>query len=113
MTDETDHPLFGGPEQAAALSRQRMIQISALFDDMKALMEEWLADPGQADKTTATKMRAKLGDMQAAHVMLLREEEAFYEKFSQRAAEDAIDYDAIRDDIGRRLDWIRAAKDAG
>ncbi|MEL6641627.1 MAG: hypothetical protein AAFP98_09990 [Pseudomonadota bacterium] len=113
MTDETDRPLFGGPEEAAAQARQRLTQISALFEDMKALMDLWLTEPGPADKTTSTKMLAKMGEMQTAHLMMLRAEEAFYDQFSERAVEEAIDYDAIRDDIGRRLDRIRATKDTG
>ncbi|MEL6572286.1 MAG: hypothetical protein AAFQ64_11535 [Pseudomonadota bacterium] len=112
MTQETDPQLFCGPEEAAAQARDRLKEIGALFADMRALMELWLADPGPADKTTANKMLTKMGELQTAHLMMLRTEEAFYDKFSDHTAATAIDYDAIRDDIGRRLDHIRSTRDA-
>lgn len=110
MTHDPTPPPAGGQTDPAAEARARIDDIGTLFSEMKALLERWLAEAGPADLVTGKKMQTKLGEMQTAHLMMLRAEEAFYDKFSDDIRADTIDYDVIRDELGRTLDRIRDAE---
>ncbi|MBB5722073.1 hypothetical protein FHS72_001697 [Loktanella ponticola] len=94
-------------------ARLRISQISTLFVEMRTLLAKWLHDAGPAADATNKQMMNKINELQGAHMMVLRAEEAFHDKFDTDEIADGIDYDAARDDIGRELDRLRAAFTAG
>lgn len=112
MTDDRDIASFGTPAEAAERARERITQIGVLFNEMAALTDRWMAEAGPADFATGKKILAKLGELQTAHLMMLRAEEAFHDKFSPSASDEGVNHDDVRDEIGRRLDRIRDARDA-
>jgi hypothetical protein len=105
MTHEVDDPPTG--ESSA---RQRIAEITALFANMRALMTKWSDDAGPA---SSKQMLTKISELQSAHLLVMRAEEAFYDKFGNGEINAGIDYDAARTDIGRELDRLRVALEAG
>lgn len=110
MTNQTTPSPEDGPDAAAQCARERINQLSDLFSEMNMLMHRWLDEVGPADLAQGKKMLGKLSDMQTTHLMVLRAEEAFYEKFSDTTASDTVDYERIRAELGRALDRIRDAE---
>ena len=100
------------PNREAA-GRLRIAEITTLFADMRAMMVMWLGDAGPAAKATSKQMLDKINELQSAHLLVIRAEEAFHDKFGHGEIADGIDYDAARDAIGRELDRLRAAVEAG
>lgn len=108
MTHEVDDPPTG--ESSA---RQRIAEITALFANMRALMTKWSDDAGPASNASSKQMLTKISELQSAHLLVMRAEEAFHDKFGNGEINAGIDYDAARDDIGRELDRLRVALEAG
>ncbi len=110
-TPPSDPEDFAAVERAAA--RERIDQISTLFAEMTTLLAQSMASEGEVTKATSQKMLAKLGELQTAHLMVLKAEEVFHDKFDQETAGAGVDYDIIRHEIGCALDRIRAADATG
>ncbi|WP_386681396.1 hypothetical protein [Loktanella sp. R86503] len=108
MTEPDDAAPFG---RAEALARVR--ELAGFYAALKATFLEQLDQIGGQSALPSKAHAAKLAELQATHVHLLKAEEQFIEKFGQGTDDADIDFDAIRDDIGRRLDRIRAAGTEG
>lgn len=108
MTDQDDDRQ--SREDAA---RRRVAEISELFANMRAIMARWLKDAGPVADATSKQMMTKISELQSAHLLVIRAEEVFHEKFGQGDIADGVDYEAARRDIGRELDRLRAAFEAG
>ncbi|WP_394152581.1 hypothetical protein [Loktanella salsilacus] len=108
MTEPDDAAPFG---RAEALARVR--ELAGFYAALKATFLEQLDQIGSPGALPSKAHAAKLAELQATHVHLLKAEEQFIEKFGQGTDDADIDFDAIRDDIGRRLDRIRAAGTEG
>lgn len=99
------------PGRADALARVR--ELAGFFD---ALKYTFLAQLTQIDRGGALPSKAhvaKLAELQAVHVQLLKAEDQFIDKFGAGTDDTQIDYDAIRADLGRALDRIRESAGAG
>jgi hypothetical protein len=48
-------------------------------------------------------------ELETVHTTILRSQEAFHEKYKNSNTESGVDYNAVRADLGRQLDRIRAA----
>ncbi|MDP5359577.1 MAG: hypothetical protein NWR52_05430 [Paracoccaceae bacterium] len=104
MNDEDE--MLHDPVQSAAA---RLIEIAALTEDIRLTLTEMrkaLRDPGGPKPKD---LLTKLNELHAAHLKVLAAEEAFNAKTGRTADDDAPDLDAIRADIGRQLDRIRAS----
>ena len=108
MTHEVDDPPTG-----ECHARQRITEITALFANMRALMTKWLDDAGPVSTASSKQILTKISELQSAHLLVMRAEEAFHDKFGNGEINTGIDYDAARIDIGRELDRLRIALASG
>jgi len=115
MTDNQQTPAY------LQRGELRVGDLATLFSEMNDLVKLWKAKKAEAleddenvdfPKAEATKVLTKISEMQTVHLMLLRAEEAFYEKIVFGTNVTAVDYDVVRTQIGSALDRIRAATDA-
>ncbi|WP_333713735.1 hypothetical protein [Yoonia sp.] len=107
MTDETRGA--GGP---VSDEEARLRELRVLTGDMRVLLQDMVQ--AARDDPAAVKpadLIRKLGELHSAHLKVLEKEEAFHARLGKDGGEP-IDYDAIRASIGRKLDRIRAARDA-
>ncbi|WP_245810544.1 hypothetical protein [Loktanella atrilutea] len=106
---EPDDPCPMGRAQALA----RVRELKAFYDSLKAAFQTQLQQIGTAVEPPSKTHVARLADLQAIHVHLLKAEDSFIEKFGQGTDDADIDHDALRADIGRSLDRIRDRGAAG
>lgn len=101
--EKSDDPAPLGRSDAQA----RVRELAGFYADLKATFLDQLAQIGTASGLPNKAHAAKLAELQATHVHLLKAEESFIEKFGQGRDDADIDYDAMRADIGRAIDRIR------
>ncbi|MBI1416677.1 MAG: hypothetical protein GC146_05575 [Limimaricola sp.] len=89
----------------------RIAEIDALFQALRASVRHLQAQVETGGPGAVKAALAKLGELQTAHVALIKAEERFHDIAGEQAQPDDIDFDAIRDEIGRRLADLRATKD--
>lgn len=99
-----DHP--PSDEQAA---RKRIAVLEAHFYKSSETLSTLIAGFGRTNGQTSKTVMSKLMELETVHTTALKAQEAFYEKYKTTTAQDGVNYDKIRDDIGRHLDRIRAA----
>lgn len=104
MKKPQDHP--PSDEQAA---RKRIAVLEEQFYKSSETLSTLIAGIGHTNGQTPKAAMSKLMELETVHTTALKAQEAFYEKYKNTSAQDAIDYDEIRSDIGRHLDRIRAA----
>ena len=92
---------------------ERVARLDRLFTSISNKLDEMMMQFGTSKGGPPKDFNIKLSELQSAHVSLNKAYEVFHEKFAGTAPGDTADFDAIRDDIGRKLDRIRAALDAG
>ncbi len=109
MTQTDDEP--GPVGRATALARVR--ELAGFFEALKSTFLRQLDQIGTDGGLPSKAHVAKLSELQAIHVQLLKAEESFIEKFGTGSDDADIDHDAIRGEIGRALDRIRDAAGAG
>jgi hypothetical protein len=90
----------------------RVAEIAELYLSVRNLLRQMIAEIETATATLPKAIVTKLSDLQSAHLKVLAAEEAFHAQQQASQPDAAIDYDALRDDIGGQLDRIRAALDA-
>lgn len=112
MPQPTDDPTTEPSHDPIGEARARISEMTRLFEEIRLWLDRCIALEGPVTKMSAQKMLTKLGELQTAHLMVMRAEEVFHDKFKQDTAGPGIDYDAVRRDLGRALDRIRAANDA-
>lgn len=106
---QTDDPAPVG--RAVALARLR--ELAGFYDALRSTFLTQLQHLAEGAVPPSKTQIAKLVEMQATHVHLLKAEDSFIEKFGQGADDADIDHEAMRRDIGRALDRIRATAGAG
>lgn len=102
MTEKT----MAGRDPVASAA-ERLAEIEQLFQRLRLRLDQAIEAIGEPTSDTPATTLKKLDDLQAAHLKVLTAEDAFHAKLGQDDA-NAIDYDAIRAEIGRKLDRIRA-----
>lgn len=102
-----DYPItdLSAPERVARLDR--------LFTSISNKLDEMMVQFGTSKGGPPKDFNIKLSELQSVHASLNKAYEVFHEKFAGTSPDDNTNFDAIRDDIGRKLDRIRAALDAG
>ena len=88
---------------------RRVARISALFDSIADTLEEMIATLGTTGGPAPRAIALKLQELQTAHLKVIAAEEAFHAAAPDSTADDI---EAIRGDIGCKIDRIRAALDA-
>lgn len=91
------------PQDSAAI---RLSEIEALFEQVREGLAIAIAEIGSPTAEMPKALRKRLDDLVDAHLKILTAEDAHYARTGD-TPEDAIDYDAMRADIGRQLDRIR------
>ena len=90
--------------RADALARRD--EILALYETMKRSLMKQILEFGDGDHVASKTLAAKIGELSATHLILLKSEDAFREKFCEDD-HTVPDFDALRAEIGRKLDRIR------
>jgi hypothetical protein len=89
------------------LAGEQLAKIDRLSRSIGDTLEEMIADidaiPGKLPKAILD----KLNILHAAHLQVVKAEGAFHDKIGKDPDEDAVDYDAIRSEVGCRLDRLR------
>ena len=96
--------------QKAADASARIAAIKEMFEAIKETLRVQVEQFPEIDGQSPKALIQKLNDLQSAQVLLLKAEEAYYEKFGEDDLKGAVDHDAVRDQIGRSLDRIRRSK---
>ena len=91
-----------------ASAAERLAEIEELFERLRLRLDQAIDAIGEPTSETPATTLKKLDDLQAAHLKVLAAEDVFHAKLGQDNDANAIDYDAIRAEIGRKLDRIRA-----
>ncbi|SFS07935.1 hypothetical protein SAMN05444714_0976 [Yoonia litorea] len=90
----------------------RLAEINKLFHAIRQTLEEMLEQLRAGEGTKPADVLKKIGELQTAHIKVLEQEKAYHDSLGQKDGPEALDFDAIRAEIGRRLDRIRAVQDA-
>ena len=96
--------------QNAAAASARISEIRELFGAIRQTLMGQLQDMPEVQPTTPKHLIAKINELQATLVLLLKAEEAYYEKYGHDELQISVDHDAIRDQIGGHLDRIRKSR---
>ncbi len=98
---------------APVLAAERLAEIDELSRRIRKNLAEMLADADCAPGPTPKELQNKLNELHAAHLKVLAAEDAFHAKIGKNPDDDAVDFEAMRIDIGRQLDRIRASLVSG
>lgn len=98
--------------QVVGDAESRVAEIDGLFRSIRGTVSHLWQEAEQGDPTATKQAFSKLTELQSTHERLLRAEEMFREKNADYLRPGEIDLGAMRDQIGRRLDQLRAAKGA-
>lgn len=99
--------------KAVRASADGLAEIQAITDGLKAFLRDRIAALQARPEMPAADLNKKIGELYSAHLKLVEQEKTFHAKLGLDPDADAVDYDVIRAEIGRQLDRIRAARDAG
>ena len=99
-----DHP--PSDEQAAC---KRIAVLEAHFYKSSETLGTLITGFGRTNGQTPKAVMSKLMELETVHTTALKAQEAFYEKYKDTTPQGGVNYNEIRDDIGRHLDRIRAA----
>jgi len=101
------HPSIATDPATAA--RQRVEQISELYEDIRLAIVESIAMQKAATLTTTKQSLAKMQELCAAHLLVFQAQERFHERHKQDDDGPGLDHEKLRDEISGALDRIRAA----
>lgn len=91
----------------ALLAAERLAEVDALSRNLRQVLAEMIADLRSGGSTTVADTLKKLNEVQAAHLKVLAAEDVFHARIGTDPDAEAIDHDAVRDQIGRQLDRLR------
>ncbi len=96
------NPLLG-----AGAAADRLAEIKQLSERIRRTLSDMADALDQKTGPTPKDVLTKLNELHAVHLKVLTAEDAFHAKLGKTADDDAIDFEAIRTDIGGQLDRIR------
>lgn len=97
----------GDARASIDLLADRRAEIDQLSLSIRDILKEMIAALQSNETTDMKPILSKLKELQSAHLQVLSAEDAYHAKLPSDPDEDAIDYDEIRREIGRRLDRLR------
>ncbi len=86
-------------------ARQRIAVLEDQFRSVSDVLTTLTATIDHPDSHPPKALMTKLMELQSIHFAVIKAHEAFHEKYDP--TDSGVDYDKIRDDIGRQLDRIR------
>jgi phosphoenolpyruvate-protein kinase (PTS system EI component) len=89
------------------LAADRLSEIETLFEMIRKALQQAVAEIGEPTAEMPKAIKKRLDDLIEAHLKILSAEDAFHAKIEKIEDGEAVDYDAIRAEIGRQLDRIR------
>lgn len=101
-----------GQTSEASLERRKLDEVIEMFDSVTETLAELVQDMQSGKTVPAKQVRAHMADLQSAYFSIKKAEEAFHDKTGNVQRDGDIDFEAVRDEIGRKLDKLRAARDA-
>ncbi len=102
MNEKTDEEV-----DASDLAAERLAEIDKLSRRISARLSEMIDDLTDGTDPTAKEIASKLDQLHAAHLKVLTAEDAFHAKIGKDPDEGAVDYDAVRIEVGSRLNRLR------
>ena len=93
----------------AAMAAARLAEIDHLSERIRHVLRQMSDALDQDSGPFANEILTTLNQLHAAHLKVLTAEDAFHAKIGKYADDDALDFAAIRADIGRQLDRIRVS----
>ena len=91
------------------LAAERLAEVDLLSREIRQLLQQMIAAFKMGEDVPLKEILNKLNQLHAAHLQVVAAEERFHAKLGDDPDEDAIDYDAIRFDVGCQLDRLRQA----
>jgi len=107
MTIQTQTALVFSPDVDP-----RLIALSALYDDLNTTLNLQMAELRKGDLSQGKPIIKKLDELCSVLLALIKAEEAYHEKIKSTAGAERVDAEILRADIGRKLDRIRATRNA-
>lgn len=92
---------------SAASAAVRLAEIDHLSESIRQVLRQMSDALDDQSGPFPTEILTTLNQLHAAHLKVLTAEDAFHAKLGKTADDDAIDFEAIRADIGGQLDRIR------
>lgn len=99
-------------QKAQADARARVDEITTLFRRIRALLDHSLRISDDLVDDTPKTLIQRMDHLIAAHLRVLAAEEAFVAKHHSENPDDT-SLDALRDQLGRKLDRLRASQRTG
>lgn len=93
----------------AGLAADRLAEITRLSEGIRRTLSQMAEALDEKAGVSPKDVLNKLNELHAVHLKVLAAEDAFHAKLGKTADHDAIDFDAIRAEIGGQLDRIRAS----
>lgn len=87
----------------------RLAEMERLYQDIRDTLVAMKDRLGKPDGASTKEVLTMVNELNAAHLKLVNAEDAFHAKIGTNPDIDAIDFDAIRVEIGGQLDRIRAS----
>jgi hypothetical protein len=91
----------------AGTAAERLAEITRLSEGIRRTLSDMADALDQKTGPTPKDVLTKLNELHAVHLKVLIAEDAFHAKLGKTTDDDAIDFDAIRTEIGSQLDRIR------
>lgn len=104
-----DDPTTIGSDPETA--RHRVEMARSLFHSIAVTLAEQLQALRTGEEGDLKAIRTKQMELQTALIHCNTIERTFHDRFNAGHDDTSIDFDAARDEIGRRLDRLRAARD--
>ena len=95
------------PPHGAGPAADRLAEIKRLSERIRRTLSDMADALDQKTGPTPKDVLTKLNELHAVHLKVLTAEDAFHAKLGKTSDDDAIDFEAIRTDIGGQLDRIR------
>lgn len=105
-------PIDAGPD-GLETAASRVVEIDRLSRALRDRLSKMTTDVEDVTSANLNALTNKLDLLHAAHLRVVVAEDKFHDKTGTDQDADAIDYDAIRIEIGRQLNRIRDSFIAG
>jgi hypothetical protein len=110
---DKDNPPQTGQSGVIDDQQERLDRIRSLYDSILRTFDALLLQAEAGNFAMGKLSIVKIAELQTLFVSLIKAQETYDEKIGRTERQGDIDFDAIRDTIGRKLDKLRAAGAAG
>ncbi len=100
------------PQALSEQVQDRYVEYREMFRSIRRMMVFYAVTLGPGEFLSPRVVKRKLNELQRLQVLLLKAEEALYDQAENAGANGTLDIETLRDQIGRKLDRLRASLDA-